>query len=246
MKPIIEAHRGASNVAPENTLAAFQRAIDLRADSIELDVHPAADGTLVVIHDATVDRTTNGIGAVSSLTCFDLRKLDAGLKFHADFAGERIPTLGEVMGRLVGTSTNLNIEIKQPPPGLSLADAIVNLIGHYGKIDHYVVSSFDLTALLAIRSLEPRLTLAPIGKAPEILALAQTHHFPWIHCNRTTLTDDLIRRAHADGIRVAVWTVDDPLEARQWAEQGIDKIITNCPREMLALDWSSRTTSTRI
>ncbi len=90
-KIIIEAHRGARAEAPENTLAAFQRALDLKADSIELDVHPAVDGTLMTIHDNTLDRTTDGTGPLTSLSMRELRKLDAGAKFHADFAGSASP-----------------------------------------------------------------------------------------------------------------------------------------------------------
>jgi glycerophosphoryl diester phosphodiesterase len=233
--PIIEAHRGASAEASENTLAAFQRAIDLNADSIELDVHPAADGTLAVIHDATLDRTTDGVGEVGSFTFNTLRKLDAGAKFHADFAGQRIPTLAEVMGRLASSPTTLNIEIKSPPPGMKVAGQVVQLLRHFDRAARDVVSSFDLEALLAVRRLAPEVTLALIGETPVILAWALEHRFPWIHCSDSSLTAELVARAHAGGLRVGVWTVDDPGRFRLWAAQGVEKIITNNPREMLAL-----------
>jgi glycerophosphoryl diester phosphodiesterase len=232
---IIEAHRGARAEAPENTLAAFQRALDLKAHSIELDIHPAADGTLVVIHDDTLDRTTDGTGPVAALNLRDLRKLDAGAKIHADFAGERIPTLGEVMGRLAPTPTLLNIEIKRPPPGMRVAEGVVQLLRHYGQAERYVVSSFDADALLAVRRLAPEVKLALIGEAAAVLARARELHLPWIHCSHPSLTVELVRQAHADGIRVGVWTVNDTEQVRHWAANGVDRIITDNPRAMLAL-----------
>ena len=234
-KIIIEAHRGARAEAPENTLAAFQRALDLKAPSIELDIHPAADGTLMVIHDDTLDRTTDGTGPVAALVLRDLRKLDAGAKFQAGFAGERIPTLNEAMGRVAPTSTLLNIEIKRPPPGMRVAEGVVQLLRHYGKAERYVVSSFDADALLAVRRLAPEVKLALIGEAPAVLARARELRLPWIHCSHPSLTVELVRQAHADGIRVGVWTVNDTEQVRHWAANGVDRIITDNPRAMLAL-----------
>ena len=232
---IIEAHRGARAEAPENTLAAFQRALDLQAHSIELDIHPAADGTLVVIHDDTLDRTTDGTGPVAALNLRDLRRLDAGAKVHADFAGERIPALGEVMGRVAPTPTLLNIEIKRPPPGMRVAEGVVQLLRHYGQADHYVVSSFDLNALLSVRRLAPEVKLALIGGAADVLARARALRLPWIHCSHSSLTVELVRQAQADGIHVGVWTVNDPAQARHWAALGVERIITYDPRAILAL-----------
>lgn len=233
--PIIEAHRGASAEAPENTLAAFQLALDLQADSIELDVHPVADGTLVVIHDDTVDRTTHGTGAVASMTFGDLRKLDAGVKFHARFAGERIPTLDEVFGLVAPTATALNIEIKHPPPGMKVAEGVVEQLRRYGKADQYLVSSFDIDALLTIRRLAPEVTLALIGESRAALASASQLNLPWIHCSHPSLNARLLSQAHGSGIRVGVWTVNDPVAVRHWTALGVNRIITDNPRAMLAL-----------
>ncbi|MFC1454078.1 DUF4838 domain-containing protein [Verrucomicrobiota bacterium] len=117
---IIEAHRGDSSKAPENTMAAFQRALELNVPSIELDVHPAVDGTLMVIHDATVDRTTNGTGAVYDKSMEELLKLDAGIKFSPEFTGEKIPVLVDVLKLLAQSNIQLNIEIKTSPPGVNV------------------------------------------------------------------------------------------------------------------------------
>ncbi len=121
--PAIEAHRGDSSNAPENTLAAFKAAIDLRAPWIELDVHPTRDGALVVIHDDTVERTTGAAGAVCDLGLAEIQKLDAGSWFSPRFAGERIPQLAEVFELVAPSATRLNIEIKAAPKGLSVTRA---------------------------------------------------------------------------------------------------------------------------
>lgn len=239
VKTIIEAHRGARIEAPENTLAAFQLALDLQVDSIELDVHPAADGTLVVIHDATVDRTTNGTGAVASLTWHELRRLDAGASFGAAFAGQRIPTLDETLTCVAPTSTSLNIEIKRSPPGLPVAANVARLLFHYGRMARDMVSSFDAEALDAVRRLAPEVALALIGAAPDVLARARELHIPWIHCSLPSLTPELVAQAVASRIHVGVWTVNDPEEARHWMRLGVERIITDDPRALLAAGLAS-------
>ena len=147
MNPLIEAHRGDSSNAPENTRAAFARALRLDVPWIELDVHPARDGTLMVIHDATVDRTTGGSGAVCDLSVEQLLGLDAGLKFSREYAGERIPRLLDVLEMAVPTPTRINIEIKASPPGLNVPQAVVSLLRQFGRQGDFIVSSFDLRAL---------------------------------------------------------------------------------------------------
>lgn len=234
MKPLIEAHRGDSANAPENTLAAFERALRLGVPYIELDVHPARDGTLMVIHDDTLDRTTDGSGAVGELSCEELWRLDAGSKFSRTYRGERIPRLLDVLERVAPSATRLNIEIKASPPGMDVPGAIVELLRRFGKERDYVVSSFDLAALLAVRAADSRITLALIGKMPEILPKAEAHGLPWVHADHETVTRELVERAHSRGMRVSIWTVDDPGTLPSWREAGVDKICTNCPALMLA------------
>jgi glycerophosphoryl diester phosphodiesterase len=233
MIPLIEAHRGDSSNAPENTLAAFERALVLGVPWIELDVHPAKDGTLMVIHDDTVDRTTDGSGAVSDLSVEHLLRLDAGLKFSSAYAGERIPRLIDVLEMVAPTATRINVEIKSSPPGMDVPQAIVTLLRRFRKQADYVVSSFDLQSLLGVRAIDSAIALALIGSAPEILAHAERHHLPWIHGDRATLTTEAVMRAHAQGIRVNVWTVDQPERLAYWMGIGVDKICTNRPALML-------------
>jgi glycerophosphoryl diester phosphodiesterase len=233
-RPVIEAHRGDSANAPENTLAAFRAAVALPVLWIELDVHPTEDGTLVVIHDDTVDRTTDGSGAVCEMTIDALRALDAGSWFDARFAGEPIPTLAEVLDLVGPTGTRLNIEIKSPPPGLDVARPVVDLLRQAGKERDYVISSFDLSVLLEVQALAPEITLALIGHGPEILPLALQHRLPWIHAYHATLDEAIVAEAHANGLRVNAWTVDDSSTLTSWVAKGLDKLCTNRPAAMLA------------
>ena len=233
MTPLIEAHRGDSSNAPENTLAAFERAVRLGVEWIELDVHPAQDGTLMVIHDDTVDRTTDGSGAVCGLSVDELRCLDAGAKFSRAFTGEKIPRLIDVLDMLAPVATRLNVEIKSSPPGLDAPLSMATLLRRFGKQRDYVVSSFDLRALLDVRAIAPELALALIGDGPEILMQAGRHHLPWIHGSHTTVTREIVAQAHSQAISVNVWTVDDLRTLPFWKSVGVDKVCTNRPALML-------------
>jgi glycerophosphoryl diester phosphodiesterase len=233
MPPLIEAHRGDSSNAPENTIAAFALALRLGVASIELDIHPCKDGTLMVIHDDTVDRTTDGSGSVSDFTVEQLHFFDAGAKFSPEFKGERIPRLNEVLQLVANTSTLLNIEIKGSSPGSGISRAVVDHLCRFGKQGEYIVSSFELEALLAVRAHCSEVTLALLGKSAGILPVAERHHIPWIHAEHTTVSRETIARAHSGGIRVNVWTVDDPETLPYWQEIGVDKVCTNRPARML-------------
>jgi glycerophosphoryl diester phosphodiesterase len=233
MPPFIEAHRGDSSHAPENTLAAFQRAIRLGADSIELDIHPAKDGTLMIIHDETVDRTTDGRGRVGDMSVEELLHLDAGAKFSPAFSGERIPRLTDVLELVANSGIQLNVEIKSSPRGLDVPRALVAHLRRFGNPGGFIVSSFDLKCLLDVRAIAPEFPLALIGHAPGILDLAEKHHLPWIHADQTEANGKIIARAHALAIRVNVWTVDDPASFPRWKAVGVDKICTNRPASML-------------
>ena len=215
-------------------MAAFKLALELDVPAIELDVHPAIDGTLMVIHDGTVDRTTNGAGAVRDMTVEKLLNLDAGAKFAPEFAGEKIPTLVDVLNMLEQSNIQLNVEIKASQPSMNVPRTLVNLLRQFSKQCHYVISSFSLQALLEVRIIAPEITLALIGNGPEILPQARLNRFPWIHGNFRTVDEQLITQAHADGIRVNIWTMDDPARLAYWRGIDIDKICTNCPAKMLA------------
>ncbi len=232
--PIIEAHRGDSTNAPENTLAAFRAAIELQVPWIELDIHPSRDGALIVMHDKTVDRTTNGSGAIADLTLEEISRLDAGSWFDARFVGEHVPQLRDVFDLVAPAGTLINIEIKAAPPGLNVTGGVIELLRAYGKAREYVVSSFDLGALLEVQAAAPEITLALIGGGPDILEKAKQHGFAWVHPHHLSVDADYIAEAHALGKRVNVWTVDDPETLPAWTAIGVDMICTNRPAVMLA------------
>jgi glycerophosphoryl diester phosphodiesterase len=230
------AHRGASTAAPANTLSAFEKAVELGADGIELDVHLSADGVPVVIHDWTVDATTDGTGRVADLSLAALKELDAGSRFGPAFAGERIPTLEEVFAA-VGRPLLVNVELKVPSGrDRGLEEAVAALVERHGLASRAFVSSFDPHALRRMRRVAPHLPLgflysptpsscltrARAGLMRDLRPEAMNPY--WMLVRRGT-----VRRAHARGRRIVPWTVDDEAAMRRLAGWGVDGIITNRP-----------------
>ena len=224
------AHRGYSAVAPENTLASFRAAIQEGVWGVELDVHLCADGVPVVIHDETVDRTTNGTGKVMEKTVSQLQALDAGSWFHPQFASETIPTLQEVLQLFTPTAINLLIEVKSPPPWSS--QEIKQLIQRLAT-SRYMVISFDHDLLHRLQQLAPHLicgygvTNIANYSVEYVKTLNQPSplilpHFSLILEN-PTMTQSLIQA----GCKIITWTVDQRQIADQLHHQDIVKIITN-------------------
>ena len=236
-RPLIIAHRGASQVAPENTLTAFQTALALGADGVELDVRLSADGVPVVIHDATVDATTDGSGPVSGLTLGELKDLDAGCRFDRAFSGEQIPTLAEVLDTWPAEAV-LNIELKGfqvSERGLEIA--VVELLRKYRWEKHAVVSSFNPLALHRVRELSARVPIALLYAHRSLLRLRLSGllvqgTLAALHPHYAVVDPRHVTQAHARGARVNVWTVDDPIEMRRLVHLNVDGIITNVPRVM--------------
>ena len=234
MRTLNFAHRGASYHAPENTLSAFQLARDMGADGIELDVQLSHDGTAVVIHDATVDRTTDGFGAVADLTLAELKELDAGSWVSSDFAGERIPTLTEVF-EAVGQDLLLNLELKvmvSEPTGLE--EVVVSLIAHYGMEGRVLISSFNPLALQRVRRAHPHIPLALLYGA----SLPGAELERWVqdlqplaalHPEHRLVNATHLAWAREHNCRVNTWTVDEPKEMRRLLALGVEGLITNRP-----------------
>lgn len=233
--PIVEAHRGDSTNAPENTMAAFRRAVELGVVSIELDVHPSKDGTLMVMHDARLDRTSCGSGAISDMTTAELDALDVGTWFSAEYAGEKMPRLEDVFRLLAPTSIKLNIEIKSPPPGRDVVETVVSMLRSHGKEREYIVSSFDLDVFLDMQRIAPEVTLALIGKSPDILPLAKKHSIPWIHGKYDILSAEWVEQVHAEGLLLNAWLVDDAARLKTCLSLGVDKVCTNRPETIQRL-----------
>jgi glycerophosphoryl diester phosphodiesterase len=233
-RPLNIAHRGASAAAPQNTLAAFRKAMELGAEGVELDVHLSADGHVVVIHDFAVDKTTDGTGRVADKTLAELKALDAGSKFSQQFAGERIPTLSEVFETLAGKLL-VNVEFKSRGGGSgTLAAAVLEVVRKHGMEKCVLFSSFDPSALRAIKRLAPELP-AGLLYAPDLpIYLRRAWLAPLFphearHPHFSMVTDSTMKWYRAHNLRVNVWTVDDPAEMKRLIALGVDGIITNKP-----------------
>ena len=233
-RPTIFAHRGASAFAPENTLAAFKHAIELHADGIELDAKLTADGQVVVIHDDTVDRTTNGTGRVDLLTLAELQRLDAGTKFSPKFALEKIPSLEEVF-ETIGQKIFIDIELKNySSPTDELPDKVAALVKKYQLEDTVLLSSFNLIALIRARKLLPKIPLGFItipGFADLTIRTRLLRFGPLfaLHPYYTDVSPYLIQSAHQSKCRIIPYTVNQPDLIRKLINAGVDGIFTDDP-----------------
>ncbi len=232
--PLIFAHRGARADAPENTLPAFQRALDLGVDGIELDVQRCASGELVVIHDFSVDKTTNGTGTVSEMTLVGLRVLDAGRHFSDEFAATRIPTLDEVLELVDGRCT-LNVEIKSRNfRDIDEAEPLVELLARHSLWESVIVSSFNLLALLKVRSLAPQARIGYLfhEQLPDFLRaalLSPIFDIQALHPHHTLVQEEGMAWANEHNLAVNTWTVNEAEEAARLATLGVNAIITDVP-----------------
>ncbi len=234
-KPALFAHRGACAHAPENTLAAFNLASEHGADGIELDAKLSADGHVIVIHDQTVDRTTNGRGKVSELTLAELKALDAGAKFSPQFAGEPIPTLDEVFAAL-GKRLLINVELTNYASAAdALVPKVIELVRRRGLEEWALFSSFHpLNLWRAQRMLPavPRGFLMLPGKAGTLAyrLIDRLLSLEFSHPYYTDVTQNSVDAQHRRGRGVNVWTVDQPDEMRRLAGLAVDGIITDDPQ----------------
>ncbi len=223
------AHRGASASYPENTLRAFVAAVEAGADMCEFDVRMTRDGEVVVIHDATVKRTTGGRGTVAAMGLAALRRLDAGARFGARFRGERIPTLDEVAATL-GGRCGMDIELK----AVGLERSVCEIVRGHGVLDGTVVSSFDWDQLKVVGEAEPRMRLALLASvAPAALLDAAAAMRAYAIAPRFDLVrSELCAEAHRRGLKVLTWTVDRRPAMRLLISAGVDGIMTNCPERL--------------
>jgi glycerophosphoryl diester phosphodiesterase len=233
------AHRGAKRAAPENTLPAFQKALDMGADGIELDVQCSADGRLMVLHDFTLDHTTNGRGPLKNFTAAELTALDAGSHFSPNFAGTPIPTLDQVLD-LVSDRCRINVEIKnQEPEGGREVDLVAALIRERDLYDQVIVSSFNPITLIRMRWTDERIALGYLyyQPVPEALWAAWFTSLlkpEAIHPHHALVNEELIHFANTANCAVNVWTVNDIDEAQRLTDLGVDAIITDAPDLLIA------------
>jgi glycerophosphoryl diester phosphodiesterase len=226
-------HRGAMGHRPENTFASFEHALELGADWIELDVHLTRDGALAVIHDETVDRTTDGHGLVKDHTLAELKQLDAGSWFGAAHAGERIPTLEEVLVWARERGTVVDIEIKNAPVYyVGIEAAVVEALERQKMTEQVIAISFDHRAVQTIKALDARIATGVLYAARPVdggLALARQADADAVLPHWAYITSDDVRAAHAAGLSVAPWATSDPAVLRHLIDSGVDGIGTNHP-----------------
>jgi glycerophosphoryl diester phosphodiesterase len=234
------AHRGAKMVAPENTIPAFEQAIELGAHGVEFDVQCSKDGVLVVMHDFTVDKTTNGHGRVADLTATELGKLDAGSHFDKKFSNVGVPTLEEVLAVTAGR-LKLNIEIKsQDHLGGHEVEPLVEMIQKGNLYDQVIVSSFNPITLIKLRHLDPQVALGLLYRGQQLpsflreILLSPTLRPEAFHPHHTLIDEEYMVWANAIPAAVNTWTVNDPDEARRLATLGVNTIITDVPDTILA------------
>ena len=231
----IFAHRGASAYAPENTLPAFEKAVDIGADGVELDIHLSRDGRLVVIHDEMLDRTTNGHGFVKDFTLAELKKLDASKTMtNSGFCNLRIPTLGEVYELLADTELLVNVEVKNSIflyPGI--LEKALEAEAKYGMSGRVLYSSFNHYAMQVLKRISPQsktgllystMLIDPWNAAMAANADALHPFFPCV-----ANTPCMIPKCRKNGIAVNTWTVDEPEYIRAMFMLGVDSVITNKP-----------------
>lgn len=235
MKTInVQAHRGASGYAPENTLPAFQMAVDMGADGIECDIHFSKDGHFIVCHDETVDRTSNGTGIISEMTLDEIKALDFGSKFDEKFKDTKAPTLEEMLD-VVKDMSIINIEIKEFGKGRD-EEAILNqfygILSSYGIVERVIVSSFDARLLKHLKELHPDVyTCFLYGKMKKSAAYSKSLGCSAIHpyFGVGYLTTATVKSAHRRGMQVNAWTANTEKEIRRCVTLGCDGVITNYP-----------------
>ena len=222
---ILTGHRGAAKLEPENTLLSIQKAIDLGVDQIEIDVHLTRDQHLVVIHDVTVDRTTDGDGAIADFTLAEVKQLDAG-------KGERIPTLQEVID-LVRGKVILQIELKGP----GTAEPVIQAVKQNSLENGVLLTSFVHDRLREARQLNPNLRLGALWATPPPDACEQAIAMgaEAIHIQHLNIDADLVQKAHAHGLQIRAWNPDTIEEIQRVMDFGVDAIGSNRPDLLIAI-----------
>jgi len=234
-RPTIFAHRGASAYAPENTLAAISLAYEQGAHAVELDAKCSNDGEVVVIHDPTLERTTDGKGLVQDMNIADLKKLDAGSFFSPSFKDQRIPTLSEVF-ETVGKRMVINIELANYKTyGDKLADRVADLVKRHNLMEWVLISSFEPRNLIRFRTLLPTVPVAILvlpGRSGWLGRswLGRRVAPDFIHPYTSDVNAKVVEKEHARKRKINVWTVDDPEDMRRLFKLQVDGIFTDDPR----------------
>ncbi len=231
--PLVVAHRGASLLAPENTMAAFNLAVDVGAHAIELDAKLSRDGEVVIMHDSTLDRTTNGTGTIRSHTMMELRALDAGAYFGDSFSGERVPILSEVFDILAGKIL-INVELTNYATLFDrLPEKVISLIVSRGMENDVLISSFNPVALIRSKRIAPDIPIGLLVRGSTRLLINRVMR-SWImydcyHPAWEYVSQGLIDQERRMGNRIHVWTLNSPEEMINLVKAGVNGVITDDP-----------------
>lgn len=227
--PLVIAHRGASAYAPENTIAAFSRAVDDGADAIELDARLSKDDVIVVMHDDTIDRTTDGNGRVRNYTFDELKQFDAGASFSPAFTGERVPSLERILEKF-GKTILINIEITDySSPWTNLPERVIQLVEDFDLTQQVLLSSFNPIVLMKSRRINRNIKTGLLihGRESSFVRNLMMRFVPhdFFHPN-----ESLVKSSRAGkGTKINVWTVNNEVRMRELLTMGIAGIITDVP-----------------
>ena len=231
------AHRGASKAAPQNTIPAFKKAIEMGADGFENDVHLTKDGFIVICHNYEIDETSNGTGSISDYTLEELRKFDFGSYFSEEFAGTTIPTLDEFLD-LCGGVTVINIEIKAPrEKGSDIVRKTINKVKEFGYFNKLIISCFNKDILIECKEVDNKTvtgilysTDCPYTEIYEdYIGFAKKINADAVHPLGILVDEDYIADCHKAGLIVNPWTIDKPYAIERLRDWGSDGVITNYP-----------------
>ena len=234
--PWVIAHRGASGHAPENTLSAFQRAVELGATFIETDLQVTRDGRFVAMHDDTVDRTTNGSGELAEFTLDELRQVDAGLWFDREFMGERVPTLTEILQFSNKNDVVFYLELKYPAL-TGMDHSLVAALREAQSSARTIVISFDPATLLPLRRIDASIMLGFLveDQHPDCIQAALDVGARQLCPKFSCVTPALVERAHRADLKVVTWTVNTAEMMRSMMAAGVDGMMTDFPDRLRAV-----------
>lgn len=233
-KLITVAHRGASYAAPENTFAAFEKALAMKADYIELDIQRSRDGKLVVIHDLTVDRTTNGTGLVQSFTVDQLKELDAGSWFSSSFRNERIPLLAEILERYRNKPIGFLIELKDPHYYPGVEHEVIKMLNQYNTDNPIIVQSFNPHSIkrfhMACPSIPTGILINNCSHLyDETIMLKLSKFVTYINPHFLCVNAEIISRIHSFGMKTFTWVVNQTEHLQIHKNMGVNGVITDRP-----------------
>ncbi|HZS45796.1 MAG TPA: glycerophosphodiester phosphodiesterase family protein [Blastocatellia bacterium] len=251
------AHRGASAWAPENTISAFKLALEMGADGFELDVQLTRDDQAVVIHDGSVNRTTNSVGRVSQMILADLKRLDGGSWFNSkrpgraktEYIDEKIPTLAEVLELVKASRCIVYIELKFTRDSREgLEEKVVKLIDEFNLSKHVVIESFVHDAIRQVKKIAPALRTSALFapgitmrrlSSKDIIKAASDCRADEIALEKTMATNQVVRAVNEAGLPIVIWTVNSNLDLQRGIQQGVKGIITNYPDRLSSIESSN-------